>query len=81
MNIKLTDQEENILNIMIVVLKTIYFNKSVKEISETPEAKVAIVGGWARDKLLGSNSRDVDILVHRKIFDTFRKKFEHYLKV
>lgn len=60
-------------------MKAIFINKTEEDIIKTPQAKVAIVGGWARDKLLGIQSRDIDIIVHSSLFNSFLIGFEQFL--
>ena len=68
MNVKLTDQEQRIFDLLNEVVKT-----------KTPKTTLRVAGGWVRDKLLGKNSNDIDISIDNMTGEQFANLVKNYM--
>jgi len=69
-NIKLTPDEQELFNII---------EKVVREYA--PSTQVFAVGGWTRDKLLGVDSNDIDLMVSNMAGEDFAKLITEYMGI
>jgi tRNA nucleotidyltransferase/poly(A) polymerase len=66
--IKLTDHEQKIINLLKDVIAT-----------KSPDTVLRIAGGWVRDKILGKDSNDIDISVNNMSGLKFAELVNEYL--
>lgn len=65
----INSNEKDLIRLLKMVLQTLL---SMNSAAEQNTDKIAIVGGWVRDKILNKESNDIDIVVHKNIYESYK---------
>lgn len=76
-SINLSKKENKLCNLLVEFAN--YFNKSSPK-EKKEDMVLRISGGWVRDKLLGLNTNDIDIVVNNMTGETLTEHLSEYLK-